>query len=99
METITLQTRYSRRIAIPMMYRTFEREHTLTLIQMRRLKKEIKNFEQKYGMTSDDFYRKFEKGKLGDEQIFFLWSSSIDIYNNLSDRQKVLKEFIKQCKA
>ena len=99
METITLQTRYPRGVAIPMMYRTFERENTLTLIQMKRLKKEIKNFEQKYGMTSGDFYKKFEKGKLGDEQDFFMWASSIDIYRNLSDRQKVLKEFIKQCRA
>ncbi|MDD2754817.1 MAG: hypothetical protein PHS80_04730 [Methanothrix sp.] len=38
---------------------------------------EIKDMEQKYGMTSSEFWNKFESGVLGDDQDYFVWWSLI----------------------
>ena len=35
---------------------------------------EIKKYEKKYALSSNDFYQKFEKGKLGDKNDFMIWS-------------------------
>lgn len=37
------------------------------------LKREMKIFEKKYNMDSQDFIDKFEKGKLGDARVWFTW--------------------------
>ena len=38
------------------------------------LQLEFKSFEAKYKMSSEDFYNKFESGKLGDDADFFEWA-------------------------
>ena len=61
------------------------------------LKKGIKNieldlvyFENKYSITSKEFYDKFEKGELGDENNdFFQWSGEYEIW---LDHKKNLEE-------
>jgi hypothetical protein len=38
---------------------------------------EIAEMERKYGMTSSDFWTKFESGAMGDDQDYFVWWSLI----------------------
>jgi len=97
METITFHTHYPRKIAVPMIHSTFQREIDLVSVQLERLKDQAKEFEQKYGMNSEEFYEKFEKGELGDQQDFFLWVSNLDIYKKLDREHTLLKEFAEQC--
>jgi len=62
------------------------------------LKKGIKNiqldladFEQKYGMSTEEFYKDFNQGKLADENNDYMeWSGEYEI---LLDYKKELKEF------
>ena len=98
METITLHTKYPKKMVIPTMHQVFDRENALILVQIERLKKEIKHFEDKYNMASEDFYKNFEEGKIGDTQDFFMWASSIDIHKRLKDKHTLLEEFTRQCK-
>ncbi len=55
--------------------------------EIRRLDKEVKMFERTYGMKSSDFFKKFNKGKLGDTMDFIEWS---DVQS--SPGKKVLSE-------
>ena len=62
------------------------------------LKKGIKNiqldladFEQKYGMSTEEFYKDFNQGKLADENNDYMeWGGEYEI---LLDYKKELKEF------
>lgn len=40
-------------------------------------------FEKKYGMESEEFYKKYVDGTLGDDMDFLEWKASIEIYNEL----------------
>lgn len=41
---------------------------------------ELRCFEEKYEMASDEFYRLFKAGQMGDDFDFFGWSSSFRMY-------------------
>ena len=43
------------------------------------VRRELKRFEEKYGLASKDFYAKFNRGELGDEEDFFEWATLWDV--------------------
>ena len=47
-----------------------------------------KRFEQKYGMTSDEFLLKFESGELDDSQDFFDWFAAKHVLDLRQASQK-----------
>lgn len=54
----------------------------------------MKYFEKKYGMKTEEFYKKFLSGALGDDMDFFEWKASAELYNELKEEKKVLIEAI-----
>ena len=52
-------------------------EHTKerTSSNVHLLKKDLSQFEKKYGISSDKFFNRFEKGELGDDGDYFEWSA------------------------
>ncbi|MDM8536947.1 hypothetical protein QUF70_09360 [Desulfobacterales bacterium HSG17] len=55
------------------------------------LQLDMKEFEDKYKMTSKEFYQKFEKGFTGDNEDFILWSG---IYEMFCENEHKLSELI-----
>ena len=56
---------------------------------------ELSRFEDKYQMSSEDFYQRFESGEMGDEGDFFEWAG---LYENLllyNDRIRSLEAALK----
>lgn len=53
------------------------------------LRVDLKNFEEKYRLTSADFYKKFEKGKLDDREDYMLWAG---LQEMLEKNEKKLQE-------
>ncbi len=51
-------------------------------------------FERKYGMETEEFYKKFVSGALGDDMDFFEWKASAEIHDELKEEKKVLIEAI-----
>jgi len=47
-------------------------------------------FEKKYGMETEDFYKKFLTGSLGDDMDFFEWKASRDVVKELQEERKAL---------
>jgi hypothetical protein len=52
---------------------SLKREYALCSNAVAFYKRTIRDFEQKYGMTTKGFLRKFASGKLGDDTDFFDW--------------------------
>jgi hypothetical protein len=44
---------------------------------------ELRGFEQQYRMTSEEFYRKFNAGEIGDDIDFFDWNATHRMYLRL----------------
>jgi hypothetical protein len=51
----------------------------------------MKDFEEKYSMSSEEFYQKFEQGVMGDNEDYIVWSG---IYEMFYENEKKLSELI-----
>jgi len=54
----------------------------------------MRYFEKKYGMKTEDFYKKFVTGILGDDMDYFEWKASSEIYNELKEEKTALLEAV-----
>ena len=52
----------------------------------------IRELEEKYGMSSDEFLTRFEKGELGDEEDYFIWWSYLRAKAVILERLKELEK-------
>ncbi len=48
-----------------------------------RLLNQVMMFEQTYSMVSSEFYRRYEKGEMGDEMDFVEWASTVEMLTNV----------------
>ena len=62
-----------------------------TTEELEDLKAELKVYEARFQMTSEDFFIKFKSGELGDNADFFEWSALYQMYLRASERLKILK--------
>lgn len=53
--------------------------------RLQRYDRDIRSFEEQYGMESADFYERFESGELGDAADYFEWSGLIELREELRD--------------
>lgn len=67
-----------------------ERERFVIQDHITECQKEMKQFEKKYSMNSDEFIDKFNKGKLDDRDEFIKWFSLKDSYDRLRKLQQEL---------
>ncbi len=78
----------------PVIKDSVHREIILLESKINLVKSEIKQFEEKYHLTSSEFLKKFEKGELGDSQDYFEWWGLIKGLKTLEERLKKAKEVI-----
>lgn len=52
---------------------------------------ELKVYEQRFGITSEDFYKKFTSGESGDSADFFEWSALYQMYLRAAERLRILE--------
>ncbi len=61
--------------------------------EIAQMKSALEKYEIKYQMQSAEFYTLMEKGELGDDKDFVIWSG---IYEFLLDSKKQLTQLIRQ---
>jgi len=54
--------------------------------ELERLAARLQGYEKQYGMTSDEFYRRFRAGELGDAMDYVEWSIFCDMYRAIEKR-------------
>ncbi len=53
---------------------------------LKRYQADLQDFKARYGMPSSEFYRKFERGELGDAMDFFEWAGLFELQQNLVEK-------------
>ena len=66
-----------------------EREIVRVIELKTRLIDQITKFEKKYKLSSSDFYKRYENGKMGDEVDFVEWAATMEMLAN-ADKQLLL---------
>ena len=49
-------------------------------------------FEKKYGISSDEFNRRYEEGAMGDEMDYVEWSATVDMLSGIDKRLSLLQQ-------
>ncbi len=55
------------------------------------LRLDMKQFEEKYRITTEEFYQQFEQGILGDNEDFIVWSGIYEIFRENEQRLQELR--------
>ena len=58
--------------------------------QLDAVQADLAEFEGQYGVTSDDFYRRYRAGQIDDRMDFVEWASLAQMANKLRERLRVL---------
>ncbi len=55
------------------------------------LRLDLKEFEEKYRMTSEEFYQKFEQGISEDDEDFIVWSGIFEMFRENEQKLSELR--------
>jgi len=66
-------------------------EAEIARFKMEHFRKLCQEFEERFGMTSDEFLKRFEQGELGDEQEYFDWFAAKRGFDLWAKRFKILQ--------
>jgi len=55
-------------------------------LRLERYERDLRDFEQSFGMDSADFFARFEAGELGDATDFFEWAGLYELRRDLLDK-------------
>jgi hypothetical protein len=58
--------------------------------QLRQLQTDLAEFEQRYHLSSPEFYRQFQAGQTSDAMDYVEWASLIQMADNLEKRLRLL---------
>jgi len=61
------------------------------LVEQRDLEARLSAYEGQFNMSSEEFYRRFRAGELGDEMDFVEWSVFYEMYQAILQRLEVLR--------
>lgn len=59
--------------------------------QLASLREDLARFEQRYGMTSADFFTRYRAGQMGDDAEVFEWKALYKMHSRLADAVKSLR--------
>lgn len=90
----TLAQLYQQGQASELMDRTLDKllahEAKLCREQLGQLQSDLAEFEQRYGFSSDEFYRRFQAGQTDDRMDYVEWASLVQMRDNLQQRLCIL---------
>lgn len=62
--------------------------------ELKQVKNSLADFEKRHKMSSDEFYEKFNAGKLGDDREYIKWYAYKDTFNKLMERLKEIEKIV-----
>ena len=85
---------YQHQQASEIMRRTLDKllryEMALSQEQLNQLQEDMRQFEHKYGLSSDEFFRQFQAGQTDDRMDYVEWASMVQMVHNLEARLNLL---------
>jgi hypothetical protein len=58
--------------------------------QLGQLQQDLAEFEQRYGLSSTEFYHRFQAGQTDDRMDYVEWASLVQMHDNLRKRLRLL---------
>ena len=55
-----------------------------------RLSRQLRQFEERYGLTSSQFHTRYERGEMGDEMDFVEWAATVEMLTNAEKELELL---------
>lgn len=90
----TLAQLYEQGQASEMMDRTLDKllayEADICREQLDQLRTDLAAFEQRYELSSSEFYHRFQMGQTDDRMDYIEWASLVQMFNNLEQRLRLL---------
>jgi tetrahydromethanopterin S-methyltransferase subunit G len=62
--------------------------------ELKQVKNSLTDFEKRHKMSSDEFYDKFNAGKLGDDREYIKWYAYKNTFNKLMERLKEIEKVV-----
>ncbi|MBE7529388.1 MAG: hypothetical protein HND44_24020 [Chloroflexi bacterium] len=85
---------YQQQQASEVMTRTLDKllhyETELSQEQLSQLQEKMRQFEQAYHLSSEEFYRRFQAGETDDRMDYVEWASMVQMAHNLQARLDLL---------
>ncbi len=85
---------YQQGQASELMQRTLDKllsyEADVCRAQRRELQSDLAEFERRYDLSSEEFYRRFQAGQTDDRMDYVEWASLVQMANNLRERLRLL---------
>jgi hypothetical protein len=69
----------------------FSTESNLLNLRIEKYENRLATYEQKYGMKTRAFMKRFEAGEIGDDEIWFHWSSDFETLELLKNKKQTLE--------
>lgn len=82
---------YADRVLESTLDKILQREHDQLQSQIARLRDQLAVFEDRYGLTTSEFYERFERGEIGDDADFFEWSATLEMVQDLQSDLELLE--------
>ena len=58
--------------------------------QLDQLQGDLAEFEEQYGLSSDEFYHRYQAGQTDDRMDYVEWASLVQMRDNLQERLRIL---------
>ncbi len=75
----------------------FSTESNLLDIRIKKYEKRLAAYEKKCGMKTRAFVKRFEDGELGDDEIWFHWSSDFETLKLLENKKQTIDRMYASC--
>ncbi|MEA1965500.1 MAG: hypothetical protein U9O41_10335 [Candidatus Aerophobetes bacterium] len=75
-----------------------KREKLLLEKSISKTKRKLKEFEERKGMRSKEFFEKFQKGFAGDDQDTMIWATEYEAMKLLDKEHITIERMLSQCK-
>jgi hypothetical protein len=63
-------------------------------VRLARYERDLQEFEQRYSMDSETFYRRFEAGEIGDAMDFCEWAGLYELHQDLLEKLQRLEDAV-----
>jgi len=77
--------------AIGLLTRVLNTEYKRLQLELKITEEKIKRFEERYGMNSSEFLKRYTRGELGDEEEFMEWYGELKFLEKIREELEELK--------
>ena len=74
------------------MQNALNREEEILRNGLSRTTKNLREFERKYDLPSNEFYKRYQNGQLDDRNDYVDWAGEYQIFESLKEQIELLKE-------